>query len=214
MSNILEKPVHPALYKYTELEKLQHANKLTKTSASLVQPTRTELPVAKRPERKLSAHSQSFKSSTHKAKAKMKLKVLYERLPPIPKELKPNCENCNTQACCTAFIVPITKLEYESGIYEDNAVKLTKEAVEQLRNSFVLRWSMLQMGGLFSQEKEVYYFLEGSLGMKCPYLGDRGCSIYNHRPLTCRTYTCVGDSRITQEIKDGTKKMIGEILHE
>lgn len=25
---------------------------------------------------------------------------------------------------------------------------------------------------------------------RCPLLGDRGCSIYEHRPRTCRTYDC------------------------
>src|SRR5262249_14920143 len=25
---------------------------------------------------------------------------------------------------------------------------------------------------------------------RCPMLGDRGCTIYEHRPRTCRTYDC------------------------
>lgn len=205
MTEILKKPVHTNLSKYTELEKLHHNNKLVKTPVSLVTWNRSSLPTEVK---------EHYVSSVHKSKAKFKLQVMYDKVPPIPKELKPNCKECKTQACCTAFLVPLTKLEYESGIYGDNAVKLTREAVDQLKGSYALRWTLLQMGGLLSTDKDTHYYLEGGLGAQCPYLTKKGCSIYDYRPLTCRTYTCVGDNRITQNIKDGVDKMIGEILHE
>lgn len=215
MTDILKKPVHPAINKTTVLDKLEHTNKLTKTSVSLTQPERIDLPVERREARsRLGTLQKSGKTSAHRIKAKTKLKLIYDRIPPLPKDLTPDCGSCKTQACCVAFVVPLTKMEYESGIYGDNAAKITKQAANQLKGTFAYRWSLLQMGGLFNQDKDVYYFLEGSIGMKCPYLGDRGCTIYEDRPLTCRSYTCIGDSRITDDIRSGKQKMIGEELHE
>lgn len=216
MSDILKKPVHPVLTKTTVLEKLDHANKLTGTSVSLPQPNKFSLPIEKREVRsRLGTKVTREKPVSYKIRAKHKLQVIYDRLPPLPKDLEPDCKSCKTSACCVAFVVPLTKMEYESGIYGDNAAKITKEAADQLKDTSAYRWSLLKMGGVLRQDKDTYYFLEGSMGMKCPYLGDSGgCTIYEDRPFTCRTYTCVGDDRITDDIRSGKQRMIGEQLYD
>lgn len=39
---------------------------------------------------------------------------------------------------------------------------------------------------------------------RCPMLGERGCSIYEHRPRTCRTYDCrVFPAAATDPVDDG-----------
>lgn len=45
---------------------------------------------------------------------------------------------------------------------------------------------------------------------RCPMLGDRGCSIYEHRPRTCRTYDCRVFSATGIELEDDDKTLIAE----
>lgn len=214
MNDILKKPVHPVVYNYTELEKLSHSKELLKTSVSLEQYRRADMPVEIKQPRSLIKHKDVKLSTLQKTRARVKLKVIYDSPKlKLPKEAIPDCKNCKTQACCVAFIVQLTPLEYDSGIFGDKAIKITREAAEQLKNSNVLYYSMMQLGGVLDKDRNEFYFLEGSVGRACPYLGDNGCTIYNDRPLTCRGYTCTYDERITQEIKDGTKPMLGEQLH-
>lgn len=45
---------------------------------------------------------------------------------------------------------------------------------------------------------------------RCPMLGDDGCSIYEHRPRTCRTYDCRAFPAAGLEIDDDDKKLIAQ----
>ncbi len=124
---------------------------------------------------------------------RVKLDMFYSTLPsPNP---SPPCETCETSACCSLFFVPITEEEYTSGRYEGVAVKVTSEAAEQLEASHRLPRNPLRVDGAPA------YYLEGVPGEPCPYLKNNRCSIYAQRPMICRTYSCVGDARITEEMR-------------
>jgi len=45
---------------------------------------------------------------------------------------------------------------------------------------------------------------------RCPMLGDGGCSIYEHRPRTCRTYDCRVFAASGIELDDGDKTAIAD----
>jgi Fe-S-cluster containining protein len=47
-------------------------------------------------------------------------------------------------------------------------------------------------------------------GGRCPMLGARGCSIYQHRPRTCRTYDCRIFSATGIELEDDDKALSAE----
>lgn len=134
-----------------------------------------------------------------KTMLRTKLRVLHESVPP-PEETPP-CDTCKTAPCCSAFVVPLTPEEYESGIYGDYAVKLLKKDFENIQG---LEWALTVMTA--GNIKKDAYLLEGRMGEPCPFLQeDNRCGIYEKRPVTCRAYSCVGDSRITQGMRDGTE---------
>lgn len=209
----IKREVHPALYKPTHIQKVEATGQLGDTLVSVKTPNPPVLPKKerKKPRRHLPVMDTS---SLKKQLAKTSLRRRYTTIPPLPPELTPDCASCKTSACCSSFMVDLTKEEYESGLYGDYAVKMTKEAIQQLKNSDAIRFSMLQLGDILEREQEEYYFLEGSVGKPCPLLGENGCTIYKDRPLTCRTYTCVMDPRITQGMRDGTEPIPGEFLHD
>ncbi len=135
-----------------------------------------------------------------------RLRVMHDSVPKVPAELAPPCHECKTAACCRAFLVDITREEYESGLYGDHAIKLTPEMQEQLSLSPTswLAFAAAQGSSMFAGRSENMYVLEGLMGQPCPFLkADNKCGIYEYRPLTCRVYTCVGDSRVTQRMRDG-----------
>ena len=88
----------------------------------------------------------------------------------------------------------LTQLEYESGLYAPYAVKISEEVAKQLQAAGFITSIVTTMG--------YSYVLEGPLNEMCPFF-DNGCTIYNNRPYTCRSYSCVNDPRITQEDRDG-----------
>jgi Fe-S-cluster containining protein len=45
---------------------------------------------------------------------------------------------------------------------------------------------------------------------RCPLLGSSGCSIYDHRPRTCRTYDCRVFTAADVEVDDPDKALIAE----
>jgi len=106
MNDILKKPVHPVVYNYTELEKLSHSKELLKTSVSLEQYRRADMPIEIKQPRSLIKHKDVKLSTLQKTRARVKLKVIYDSPKlKLPKEAIPDCKNCKTQACCVAFIV-------------------------------------------------------------------------------------------------------------
>ncbi len=126
-------------------------------------------------------------------KIRVKLDMVYATLEaPTP---TPPCDTCETSVCCSHFYVPITEEEYASGRYDGVAVKVEAEAADQLESTYRLPKNPLRTPGAPA------YYLEGVPGEPCPYLKNNRCSIYAHRPLICRTYTCVNDPRITEEMR-------------
>lgn len=215
MSEILKKPVHLAILKPTHVEKLSAEGKLPASPFGVSVPSRDALPkppvesksaVPAIPKFSLLANKDSA-DLAKKNKKQVMLRVLYEQVPPIPEDKKPPCESCKTSACCVAFVVNITKEEYESGLYGDNAVALTPEIYAQLKSAFIL--PAMVGGPVDRKESATVYFLEGKVGERCPFLTSANrCGIYDIRPVTCRTYSCVGDPRITDGIRQGTEPIL------
>lgn len=201
MTDVLKKPVHLALLRPTELDKLAANKKIGQTPYGVNPKVDAQpLPVEPKPERyKVPVP----KIPTVKAvKNQIKLKVLHDRVPPIPADKIPPCSTCKTAACCHVFVVNIDEMEYESGLYGDAAVKLTPEMYKQLRGKFILP----QMLTAPRPTGADAYYLEGKIGEPCPFLTeDKKCGIYDIRPKTCRAYTCVGDPRITEGMRQGTE---------
>lgn len=134
---------------------------------------------------------------TVKTQGRVKLRLFHANAP-TPK--KAPCETCKSAACCKAFLVRITEEEYKSGLYDPYAVAFTDNVIQQLQSDFLLP-AMMAVPNLL-QTTGTQYYLEGAVNQPCPFLKDNKCSIYEDRPYVCRTYTCVDDPRITDEIRN------------
>lgn len=203
MSDVLKKPVHLALLKPTHIDNLAKEKKIKPTEFGInPNSVKAPLPVEEKPRvnlfPKLNIPTNDL---VKKSKNQIKLQVLYSRLPPIPEDKKPPCERCKTAACCTVFVVNLTELEYESGLYGDAAVKITPEIFDQLKS----RQLQVEMLTAPRNTSNTQYLLEGKMGEPCPFLDQNNrCGIYATRPAVCRQYTCVGDPRITEAMRDGS----------
>lgn len=206
--DVLKKPVHVAVLKPTHLETLAEAGKISATPFG-ISPKSSNVPLPKPVVEKPRAfglpklEKQQVMSSDllKKNKLRIKLKVLHESVPPVPKDKIPPCSSCKTAACCRAFVVNISQIEYDSGVYGDAAVKLTPEIYEQLKSRFV---APAVLGAPVTNTHKDSYYLEGKIGEPCPFLtADQKCGIYDVRPVTCRAYTCAGDTRITDGMRSG-----------
>lgn len=208
--DVLKKPVHYILVKDTLLDRLRREGKLQgEHQAALLSPPRPKLPTEDKQHSSLISKVmvQSSAKSGNIAKQSVlrtKLRVIHNNIPPIPPEKAPPCDTCKTAACCRAFVVGIEKAEYESGLYGEYAIEVTDEMKKQLQADSYLFPIAMNAPSLFDQRGDENHFLEGVVGTACPFLGtDMRCTIYEYRPITCRTYTCVGDERITQDMRDG-----------
>lgn len=194
MSDVLKKPVHVAVLKPTYMQQLAKEGKMPNTAFSLPTPNPQQLPGPEQAKVKLGFQAPNL---VKRVQAKTKLRMVHDNVPPIPADKQPPCDTCKTAACCRAFVVNITELEYESGIYGDAAVKLTPEISKQLRGLPSLLTAPRSMTGNT-------YYLEGKMGEPCPFLTkDNKCGIYDIRPVTCRVYTCADDDRITEDMRSG-----------
>jgi Fe-S-cluster containining protein len=112
-------------------------------------------------------------------------------------------------------MVNITPEEYSSGLYGEYAVKLTHQDAKNLGSGRFTQLATMRMPTIYTmKEGESQYFLEGPVGTPCPMLQEDGkCGIYEKRPITCRTYTCVGDDRITQDMRDGKVNIEESIMN-
>jgi len=129
-----------------------------------------------------------------------RLRIFHDRVPP-PKNKAP-CDTCATSVCCSAFVIQLTKEEYDSGLYGDNAVELDAVNAANMHGK-LSTYSTLSFP-LMSHLGGTVHYLEGTIGTPCPFLAsDNKCSIYEDRPVVCRTYSCMDDPRITQEHRDG-----------
>lgn len=210
--DVLKKPVHVALLRPTQLDKLAAEHKIEATPFGID-------PNVKSPPLPVEQKDKPYRTSIPKAanymkaaKKQIQLKVLHDSVPAIPEDKQPPCETCKTAACCYVFVVNITEVEYESGVYGDAAVKITPEIFDQLHSRFVLP-QMVTAPRQISKDKPSYY-LEGKIGEPCPFLtAEKKCGIYEYRPRTCRAYTCVGDPRITEGMRQGTESLEpGDVL--
>ena len=200
----LDTPVHEGLYQGTPIQELAQTGATTEGCPySVPTPEKPLLPEPKvelSPVAKFSPFAQLPKVQVPKharsEALKTRLRVLYATVPPLPDDKKPDCDSCSA-ACCRAFLVFLSKEEYESGLYGKHAVKVSREAAQQLKTSY----PSLAVAAEASSSGFVY-LLEGPLGVQCPFLSAAaGCTIYDDRPLVCRSYTCVGDARITESMK-------------
>lgn len=196
MTDILKKPIHIALLKPTHLQSMEASGKLPRTFVSNENtsplPAEAKTTVFKLPKVQID-------NTVKKAKLQVNLRVVYDTHPPIPKDKTPPCDTC-VAVCCTVFAVNISKQEYDSGLFGDNAVEITPEIVNQLGSSFLQAARV----GMPMQDAQNAYYLEGKIGERCPFLTDNNkCGIYATRPMTCRSYTCIGDDRITDDMRAG-----------
>ncbi len=201
--DILKKPIHIALLRPTQLDRLAAEHKI-EASPFGVDPNvaPAPLPVAQK-EKPYKVAIPKAANYVKSAKKQVQLRVLHDRIPPLPESQKPPCDTCKTAACCYVFVVNIDELEYESGLYGDAAVKLTPEIFQQLRSKFLLPQMVTAPRQVSSKPA---YYLDGQVGQPCPFLTeDKKCGIYDIRPRTCRVYTCVGDPRITEGMRQGTE---------
>lgn len=201
----LKKPVHIALLRPTQLERMAAEGKIPASQFGVdPAPSGQPLPV----EQKVRPFSlPKAENYTKLAKKQVQLRVLHDNVPAIPADKQPPCSTCKTATCCVVFVVNIEELEYESGVYGDSAVKLTPEMFQQLNSRFI-RSQMITAPRQVGNQNG--YYLEGKIGEPCPFLNEKAqCSIYDIRPKTCRTYSCVGDSRITEGMRQGTEPIDG-----
>jgi Fe-S-cluster containining protein len=212
--DVLKKPVHAVVLKPHHLQELHRKGKLPSSGAVRSLPPQQTLPKAKKPVKKrynplAGFDMKSVAKPARDAMRKTRLTVLHNSLPSLPQNLQPPCTECKTSACCIAFVVSITKDEYESGYYEPYAVELDPQYMKQIKGSVLLPSTATSPVHGITDEAE--YYLEGRLGEPCPFLENNRCSIYDQRPITCRIYTCVGDKRITQAMRDGTDTIFSEL---
>jgi Fe-S-cluster containining protein len=207
--DILKKPVHLAILKPTHIQKLAEAGKLPASPYGLnpaVEQAPLPAPTVEKANSlglgKLLKPQVAQSDLLKKNKKQLQLRIIHDRIPPLSPEKVPPCNSCKTAACCVAFAVNITQQEYDSGLYGDAAVALTPDMHKQLQSKFLLS---AVYGSPKIRDKPAY-FLDGKIGEPCPFLtADKRCGIYDIRPATCRTYTCVGDSRITEGMRQGTE---------
>lgn len=206
--DVLKRPVHLAILKPSHIQRLAEEGKIKATRFGLdpnIKPPALPAPV---PQKKNVLNLPKFNkqvvesSSLVKLSQKqIKLQIMHERVKaPTP---TPPCDTCKTAACCRAFVVNITEDEYESGLYGESAIKLTKEIYQQLRSRYL---QVTMVGAPIYPGAQAAYYLDGKIGEACPFLGaDNRCGIYDIRPITCRSYSCLGDARITEGMRQGTE---------
>lgn len=165
----------------------------------------------KAPEAAYKTLSRAANRERKKQAKRTKLRVIHSRIKP-PENAAP-CDTCVTSACCSAFVIQLTPEEYESGLYAENAVELTAKDAANIQGN-LSRFSTLSFPHMSQVHGKVYY-LEGTLGTACPFLAsDNKCSIYDDRPIVCRTYSCMDDPRLTQEHRDGVLPASSVVLGE
>lgn len=205
MNDVLKKPVHVAILRESHIQQLAREGKLRDQQFSLDSPEKQTLPTVEAKPRLTFNAPRTGPDIVKQMRLRTHLRVVHDRIPPLPADKQPPCGSCKTAACCRAYVVHITKEEFESGLYGDAAIEITDEVRRQLpRTSPNFLHVAVQMPNI-AFDNTNRYFLEGVIGTACKFLGsDNRCTIYDIRPITCRQYSCVDDSRITQEMRDGT----------
>ena len=199
MTDILKKPVHLAIIKQTHLDKLAANGKITGTKFGINPINAIKLPIEKKEKISLLPKVEHI-NVIKQHKLRINLQVWHDsHAPPTP---TPPCNDCKTAACCRAFAVNITEEEYKSGLYGDNAVQINQETYKQLQSRVLI----VPLIGFPPPNSSVAHYLEGKVGEPCPFLTvENRCGIYDIRPSTCRSYSCVLDKRITESMRQGTE---------
>jgi Fe-S-cluster containining protein len=207
MTKVLEEPVHVAVLKPTHIKQLHKEGKLPKNVVSLEPPEEVHLPRKKTKSKKKFSPLKNFnpvdaQKVRKQAVIRTKLRVLHNNVPKFTEDEQPPCDTCKTAPCCVAFVVALVEQEYSSGLYDPYAVKLTPEILKQVQGRVLIPATVGTP--IDFESKDPQYWLEGRVGDPCPLLDSESkCTIYENRPLVCRTYTCVGDDRVTQDMRDG-----------
>lgn len=214
MSDILEKPVHAILLKPDHIQSLVEEGRLPQALKE------RELPLPKPKKEKKNKLNLKVLNEAKKwnvpsgnklrkqQRTQMRLRALHDSIPgPDP---VPPCSTCKTAPCCKAFVVVLTELEYDSGLYGDMAIKFTPDVIEQINHGSLLPlFPNDLLPNDFHGNSNNSYYLEGMMGQPCPFLQeDNRCGIYENRPITCRVYSCVGDPRITEGMRQGTEPLM------
>lgn len=213
--DILQRPVHPKTTEKTRIRELHEEGKIPRsTGGTTLPPEPPKLP-KEEPVRKSKtglvrfeplrgfAPMQDAQKVRKTAALKARLQVVHANVVTPTGDKTPPCDECKTAACCSAFVVHLSPDEYHSGLYAPHAIEITPEVAKQLRGKLL---STSVAGIPMLGQGITHFYLEGRLGQPCPFLGaDKRCTIYNIRPAVCRGYSCVGDSRITQGMRDGTE---------
>lgn len=206
--HVLTKPVHVALLKESHVARLHRQGRLPKTKFGIAPKGETSgvTPKSATPSIAAFAALQKLPSGLDikkKAMTRAKLRVIYDHLPPLAEAKKPPCETC-AAPCCTVFVIHLTAEEYDSGFLGDHAVRVTPDIRKRLSRTGstpIAAYTLLPENDSYEDDN---FMLEGLAGVPCPFLGDdNSCTIYEARPLVCRTYSCVDDARITDEMRAG-----------
>lgn len=214
----MKKPVHVAILKPTLIQKLKEQGRLSDRRFAGQTPDEFKLPVDETATKRRLPVLNMGSTLQKKALYKTQVRRLHESIPPLESDKIPPCDSCKTSACCRAFLVALTEEEYESGYYGDFAVKFSQEDIQQLQDKSTIFASLHAPVGLNNllakPDNDSHYYLEGVIGTACPFLQEDGrCGIYENRPVVCRVYSCVGDDRITQEMRDGSVDIEATILN-
>lgn len=208
--DVLKKPVHVAILKPAHIQKLAKEGKLPSYILTKQTPETISKPVEEKKVPELPAYRQIAKKAAKQRSQTMlrtKLRVIHEHVDAdfsatTDKIEKPPCETCQA-VCCVAFLVNISKEEYDSGLYGDYAVTITEKDKENLGKGVLVRLATMNAPTIHYVEEDKY-FIEGSINTPCPFLTKSNkCSIYDKRPVTCRVYSCVDDDRVTKAMREG-----------
>lgn len=210
--DVLDQPVHFAVLRPSYIQELNlKGGGVVQETPKTVDLPKESAPPKKKKNKKFNPFQgvkfqKHTKSVTKQAKLRTHLRMLHDSYPSLPPDQVPPCATCKASPCCSAFVVSITKDEYESGIYGEYAVKLTQEQARQVRGKVLLPITAT-VPTVYDETEDEQHFLEGRIGEPCPFLEGDGtntwCGIYEDRPLVCRAYSCVDDPRITQAMRDG-----------
>lgn len=203
--SVLKKPVSPSITKVTPIEQLANERKFTDTHVSLDAPDRSKLPKEQSVKKykntvRDAGFSRADRNSAIKDQAQIRrLTVVKDKVP----NAEADCASCVSSPCCYLYPVTLLDAEHELGMYAGNTVTLTRESIEQLLATRY-NYRFLPQVLLFHGAQESVHILKKTEDGACVYLKGGKCSIYDKRPLICKTYTCNKDPNITEPMRDGS----------
>lgn len=206
MSDILKKPVNSVLSKKTPNKEISERRNFTNTSMSIPPLHEQPLPMPKGPVKGYKVSSNHELKSLLKKKIDVKSKKSIYALQVVQDSVQfttADCDSCKTSPCCYRYLTFIHEVEYKTGLYGDNVIELTEDILSQFKRISQLYVYIPELIYIQSSKGKSYILKKRDDG-GCIYLDENDkCSIYEHRPTSCRIYTCDTDPTITQRMKDG-----------